>query len=139
MLIPIEMNLADRDLCIIQIENQIEAKKNMLLNKQKLLNKNLKYNSLLQNLRDDYTQYYNYIIEQKRQQMIAMETLNQYLYDLTISGNLSDNNIKDAKREQKIIMNEIKNIKITLDDLIKKTDTPPNLENQNITNNNNEI
>jgi len=61
--------------------------------------------------------------------MKAMEILNEYLHKLTVSGNLSSNNIKDAKREQQNIMNEIHSIQYSLDKLIKETSLN-NLENK---------
>jgi hypothetical protein len=125
----IEMSLANRDLCISQIETQIESKKKLLLEKQKILKKSIKQNDLLTHVKNDYIKYYQFIIQQKIQQMKAMEILNQYLHELTVSGNLSSNNIKDAKREQQNIMNEIQSIQYSLDNLIKETSFN-NLENK---------
>jgi hypothetical protein len=125
----IEMSLANRDLCISQIETQIESKKKLLLEKQKILKKSIKQNDLLTHVKNDYIKYYQFIIQQKIQQMKAMEILNQYLHQLTVSGNLSSNNIKDAKREQQNIMNEIHSIQYSLDKLIKETSFN-NLENK---------
>jgi hypothetical protein len=48
--------------------------------------------------------------------------LNSYIKDLTISGNLSKNNIEDAKNEQQKILTEINSIKKGIDDIIKETD-----------------
>jgi predicted translin family RNA/ssDNA-binding protein len=50
--------------------------------------------------------------------MKAMEILNSYIKDLTITGNLSKQNLEDAKQEQKKIISEVKNIKHSLDSLI---------------------
>ena len=125
----IEMSLANRDLCISQIETQIESKKKLLLEKQKILKKSIKQNDLLTHVKNDYIKYYQFIIQQKIQQMKAMEILNEYLHKLTVSGNLSSNNIKDAKREQQNIMNEIQSIQYSLDNLIKETSFN-NLENK---------
>ena len=50
--------------------------------------------------------------------MKAMEILNNYIKDLTITGKLSKQNLEDAKQEQKKIISEVKNIKHSLDSLI---------------------
>ena len=68
----IEMSLANRDLCISQIETQIESKKKLLLEKQKILKKSIKQNDLLTHVKNDYIKYYQFIIQQKIQQMKAM-------------------------------------------------------------------
>jgi hypothetical protein len=53
--------------------------------------------------------------------MSALTMLNGYIKDLTVSGNLSKNNIEDAKNEQNKILNEINSIKKGIDDIIKET------------------
>ena len=50
--------------------------------------------------------------------MQALEILDNYINDLTISSKLSHQNLKDAKQEQKKIINEFKTIKQSLDSLI---------------------
>ena len=59
--------------------------------------------------------------------------LNQYITDLTVSGNLSKQNIADSKHEQRRIVNEIKTIKYNLDNIIQNTDDISlSLKNKNI-------
>jgi hypothetical protein len=53
--------------------------------------------------------------------MSALTLLNGYIKDLTVSGNLSKNNIEDAKNEQNKILTEINSIKKGIDDIIKET------------------
>jgi hypothetical protein len=82
-----------------------------------------KQNEFLKEVKNDYSKYYNYILKQKQEQMEALDILKQYVNDLTVSGSLSKQNIKDAKLEQKRILKEMKYIKTELDDLIEKTNT----------------
>ena len=65
-----------------------------------------------------YIKYYNYISEQKKDQIKALELLNKYIHDLTVSGQLSKNNIDDAKFEQERILREVKSIRKGLDDIM---------------------
>ena len=51
--------------------------------------------------------------------------------DLTISGNRSKQNVKDAKYEQKKIIKELKSIKHNLDDVIQNN-TDINTDTKNI-------
>ena len=68
-----------------------------------------------------YNKYYEYISQQKEDQIKALTLINDYIKQLTISGKLSTQNIKDAKEEQKKILNEIKSIKNGLDLIINDT------------------
>jgi hypothetical protein len=54
--------------------------------------------------------------------MSALNLLNNYIKDLTISGKLSKNNIDDAKNEQEKILTEINSIKKGIDDIIGGVD-----------------
>lgn len=122
----IKLTLAERDQCIKKIESQIEDKKNILIEKQKLINKNVKFNQLLEHIRNDYHKYYNYIIQQKREQIQAMNILNSYIRELSNSGSLSKNNLKDSKFEENKILNEIKHIEHSMNHLIKQLKYPDN-------------
>jgi hypothetical protein len=50
--------------------------------------------------------------------MKALDLLNNYIHDLTRSGNLTKHNIQDAKHEQRKIMREINSIKKGLDGIM---------------------
>ena len=89
--------LEDRDQQLLQIENIIQLKRQMLLDKQHKFKHISKQNQFLEQIKDDYNNYYGYIIQQKREQMESLHLLNTYIQDLTISGKLSKHNIKDAK------------------------------------------
>jgi cell division septum initiation protein DivIVA len=101
-----------------QIQDLIDAKRQLLIDKQKKLRFISKQNQFLDAVKSDYTKYYMYISEQKRDQMKALQVLDQYIKDLTISGKLTKHNIEDAKEEQYKILKELKMIKGSLDDLV---------------------
>jgi hypothetical protein len=105
----------------LQIQNIIEIKRNMLLQKQKKLNKIVKQNAFLDEIKNDYLKYNAYILKQKQDQVRALNLLNAYIHDLSQSGKLSKNNIQDAKIEQYKIMKELNSIKKGLDKLMKDT------------------
>ena len=106
----------------LQLQNIIEAKRNMLIRKQKQLKRISKYNNLLQQVRNDYSKYNDYIVKQKQDQLAALRLLNTYIDDLKRSGNLSKNNIQDAKIEQRKIVKELNTIKHGLDKIMNDTD-----------------
>ena len=105
----------------------------MLLDKQKKIRFISKQNKFLDAVKDDYAKYYGYIVKQKREQIEALDLLNNYISDLTVSGKLSKNNVEDAKHEQYKILNELKNIQKGLDGIINDTnDINVNLKQKNL-------
>ena len=115
------IHLENRDQQLLQIENLIDAKRKMLIDKQKKFKNLTKENEFLNDVKQDYNKYYGYIVKQKEDQMSALTLLNGYIKDLTVSGTLSKNNIEDAKNEQNKILTEINSIKKGIDDIIKET------------------
>jgi len=123
-IVPIHIKLlpiAEKDNKLVQIEKLIEAKKNMLLKKQKTLTQISNQNSFLSDVKNDYVKYNNYIVKQKEDQIISFKIINDYINNLIISGKLSKYDIEDAKEEQKKILTEIKSIRRNLDDVINDT------------------
>jgi len=104
----------------LHLQNVIKIKRNMLIQKQKKLKQLIKQNNFLKDVRNDYVSYNNYIVKQKEDQIIALQLLKKYIHDLTISGNLSENNLKDALYEQNKIKKELKSIKLGLDNIMNE-------------------
>ena len=111
----------EKDQQFLYIQQMIEQKREMLLKKQHYLKKAAKQNHFLEVVKNDYAKYYNYIAQQKREQIQAFELLNKYIQDLNTTNKLSKYNIQDAKAEQHKIMNEIVSIKKGLDELMSNT------------------
>ena len=97
------------------LQEMIDAKRDSLIKKQKTLHFLSKENSFLQGIRDDYSKYNKHIVQQKQDQMTALTILNKYIQDLSVTGELSKQNIEDARSEQKNILEEIDTIKNSLD------------------------
>ena len=116
------IHLENSDQKLLQIENLIDAKRKMLIDKQKKFKNITKQNEFLSEVKQDYSKYYGYIVKQKQDQMSALSLLNNYIKDLTVSGKLSKNNIDDAKNEQEKILTEINSIKKGIDDIIGGVD-----------------
>jgi hypothetical protein len=121
------MPIAENDDKLVQIENLIQAKKNMLIKKQKKLCQISKQNKFLGDIKNDYVTYNNHIIQQKQEQIKSFKIINDYINNLTAAGELSKYDIEDAKEEQKKILSEIKSIRHNLDDIIKDTQNLTNI------------
>ena len=136
VIVPFNRNnneLADKDEQLIHLENLIESKRRMLLEKQKKLRFVYKQNQFLDVVRQDYDTYYSYIVKQKQDQMKALQLLNTYVDDLTRSGNLTKHNVADAKHEQRKIVSEMKSIQMNLDEIVSNThDIHKTLQNKHI-------
>ena len=106
----------------LQLQYVIEAKRNMLLKKQRKIQTIAKQNAFLEHIKNDYLNYNNYIVKQKQDQLTALNLLNNYIDDLSRSGNLSKHNIRDAKMEQRKIVKELNSIKHGLDKIMNDVD-----------------
>jgi hypothetical protein len=107
---------------LIHIEKEIEIRRKRLIEKQTKMKQLSKQNHFLQQVKEDYAQYHATILRQKQEQLRAMELLHQYLHELTLTEQLSKNNIKDARYEQRKILHEIKKIKKQVDELVQVND-----------------
>jgi hypothetical protein len=115
--------LEQKDEQFMQIENAIHAKRQMLLEKQKKFKAIEEQNEFLSHVKEDYAKYYQYISQQKQDQIKALELLNTYIHDLTHSGHLSKHNEEDARIEQKNIMREMNSIRKGLDSIMQNSDS----------------
>jgi hypothetical protein len=113
-------HLANEDQ-FMKIQALIEAKRQSLLDKQKKFKTVTKTNEFLNSVKEDYVKYYNVIVAQKQDQIKAITMLNEYVEDLASSGELSANNIEDARVEQSKLLREVKQIKRGLDSLAMDT------------------
>ena len=114
-------DINNKDIQLMKIEEIIDAKRKMLINKQKRLQFMSKQNAFLDAVREDYDKYNDYIIKQKHDQMKAFGVLNSYITDLNRSTKLTKQNMVDSKEEQRKIVNEIKSIQHNLDEIVQET------------------
>jgi hypothetical protein len=119
-LLPVKRDIFINEDQFLHLQDIIKIKRNMLIQKQKKLKQLIKQNNFLKDVRNDYVSYNNYIVKQKEEQIVALQLLEKYIHDLTISGNLSENNLKDALYEQNKIKKELKSIKLSLDHLVNE-------------------
>ena len=111
--------LAERDLHLLQIEQEIRNKKKLLVKKKKDLDKKHKLNHYLSGVKEDYSKYYDYILNEKQQQRDALMLLKEYINDLIKTEHLVDDQLRTAKHDKKDIIQEIDKVKAELDELIE--------------------
>ena len=106
------------DTRVEQIHKQIDAKRQFLLDQQTKVAEISQQNHFLEEVKKDYAKYHGYIVNQKREQVEALNLLNKYIGDLTFSGQLSKQNMKDARQEQHKILGEMDIIKRNLNSIV---------------------
>lgn len=111
-------NYREKDDRFIKIQELIKAKREFLMKNQQRLRVISKQNQFLDIVTHDYNKYYTYIQKQKREQIQALQLLDNYIKDLTVSGKLSEQNLEDAKVEQSNILRELDSIKYELDSIV---------------------
>ena len=112
------ITLSERDLFLYDIQDQIVARRQLILQKTKEIKKKGKCNIFLEDVANDYKKYHEYILNERQQQYNSMKTLQAYLDDLIKTDKLADYELKQAKRDHKEILHELDKIKIELDKVI---------------------
>jgi hypothetical protein len=110
-----------KDNQFVQLQELIDSKRKFLYDKQKSLRMVKEQNIFLSGVKNDYAKYNQYINDQKIEQIKAFQLLNNYITDLTNSGELTHHNLEDAEIEQQKILKEVDSIKKNLDTLIYET------------------
>jgi hypothetical protein len=114
---PINHKLADRDLKLLQLDEEIKKKKQLLFKKRVELEEKKGLNQYLEIVKDDYNKYYEVEVNKKKHELKAMTILNDYISYLEDADHLIDNQFRTAKHDKKEILHEIKKIKNELDNL----------------------
>ena len=118
----IRLPVKKRDELYLQLNHEIQEKKQFLLDKRVQLDKQLQTNEFLDVVKEDYKKFYDIILRQKREQYVALLLLNKYIGKIRKSGELSKNNSLDAELEQKKILEELSKIKKGIRELTHRTD-----------------
>jgi hypothetical protein len=114
---PIETHdVGTRDNIFQTVQEQIDLKRQYLANKQSELKEYISTNDFLRSVKDDYGKYNDFIMNEKKQQIKALDTLKQYSEDLRINGQLTEERIKDTMKDQEYILNEMGYLKKQLDE-----------------------
>jgi len=114
----LEIDLAKRDKILGDMEAQLYAKRFMLLQKRAALKNSMKQNRFLADVKRDYDNYHEFLVNQKREQINALEYINKYVEDIVTEGGVNDEKIKETRIQQEWILSELQKIKKELDDIV---------------------
>ena len=122
-MLPIRVVFKNNDEKLLKIDELIEAKRQMLQDKQKTIGKIAKQNKFLEDVKNDYSNYNNIIMKQKHGQIQALELIHKYINDLKSTEKISNQSIEEAKNDQFKIMNEIETIKQNLEGIVNSNNS----------------
>tara|TARA_B100001093_G_C26458804_1_gene855519 strand:+ start:135 stop:476 length:342 start_codon:yes stop_codon:yes gene_type:complete len=109
------MDIANMDIRIRSIQNELKRKQLELVNKYRELREKAKENELLVEVADDYKKYYEYITSCKERQYNALASLTKYLDNVNNEVGNTESILKSTTEDQKMILRELGNIKLDLD------------------------
>lgn len=115
------MKLAERDKILQQIQSEIKLQQMNLLRQTQDLEKNHKSNKFLEGVVEDYKEFRDHILQEKRNQKIFLEGLINYLEKMKIQGEMTDRLINQTKNEEKVITDRLEKVKRELNELISAT------------------
>jgi septal ring factor EnvC (AmiA/AmiB activator) len=113
-----KLNLADRDKKLKCLLDEIKKNKKEVRTQYDELNELENNNIFLENVKDDYTKYYNHIVDEKTRQKEFMSILLEYIEDLTKNLEMTKEMKQKALLSQNKILEEMDKVKQELDDII---------------------
>jgi hypothetical protein len=112
-----ELSLAKRDLYLVHIEEELRKKKQFLNEKYNETIDMEEDNEYLRSVRNDYHHYYDFIVSQKKDQISAMQFINDYIDQIVTEGELTDQDLGRARVDQRKILDEISDIQREMDEV----------------------
>ena len=110
--------IADRDLKILQLDEEIKKKRELLFKKRVELEEKKGLNQYLEIVHTDYNKFYEVEVNKKKGELNAMTILKDYISYLEDENHLINNQILTAKHDKKAILHEINKIKKDLDKIL---------------------
>jgi hypothetical protein len=107
--------LAERDLKLMQLKEEIKRKKEFLLEKRLELEEKKELNQYLEIVKKDYSDFYEEEVNKKKKELHAMTILKDYIHFLEDEKHLVNNQVIISKHDKKEILNEINKIKHELE------------------------
>jgi len=111
----------EREKQLANLEEQIKQKRGFLLDKRKTLGQAKEQNKFLKDVQQDYQKYYQYIVDEKQRQTEAFTKLNEHLDRIIVSGQLTEKEVTESKKDQKTILKELDGIKRGLKNIMEES------------------
>ena len=105
------MDLGERDLCLMKMEQQIEAKYQFLLAKQRELIEKEKDNKCLTVVKNEYNKFYQILMREKEEQMVNLKVIYDYIQHIMKTGELMPADVEKLQFDLDDILKELRKIR----------------------------
>jgi len=105
------MDLGERDLCLMKMKQQIEAKYQFLFSKQRDLIEKEKNNQCLSVVKNEYDNFYKVLMREKEEQIVNLKAIYDYIKYIMETGELTQEDMQKSKNDLDNILNELKKIR----------------------------
>jgi hypothetical protein len=112
------MDLAKRDITIKKMVRELDNRRNMLLSHYRELLDVQDENEFLLEVTNDYAKYYQTIKTEREMQKEALNMLSDYIGEMTMNNEVTESMLRESKRQQTDIMDELMKIKNELNEMI---------------------
>lgn len=112
------MEVAQQDIAAQIMKQELCAIRANLRNNYKNIKRVSSENAFLEDVLNDYNEYYDYMKKQKQEQHDALQTLMSYIENMSQELNTTEYLLRETQRDQKDIIKEMSNVKRELQDLM---------------------
>lgn len=112
------LTLIEQDKKYKQLTDEINAKRMFIINKKRELDKQKQENKYMNNVRNNYIQIYEHIVNEKMQEIKYMNILKKHLEDLTDTEQMVSDEIEQSNFEHSLIIKELKKLETELKQIL---------------------
>lgn len=110
--------IANKDLILNRIENEIKNQQNFILSQLTDIEKKRESNQYLNSIYEDYMKFKEYIVKEKTEQKMVMQKLLSYLEKSKMEEYYASRLIDQLNIEEKNVQQKLNDIKSDLNELI---------------------
>lgn len=116
------MDDLQNELILKQLACEIKKNRNNLHSNLRNLRTFQKDNKFLRQIYDDYEDYHNFIINQKKEQELTILRLLHYLEKNMLDSNLTERMLHESKHEQSVLLEKLYEVRNDLEKVVNETD-----------------
>ena len=116
------MDDLQNELILKQLACEIKKNRNNLHSNLRNLRTFQKDNKFLRQIYDDYEDYHNFIINQKKEQELTILRLLHYLEKNMLDSNLTERMLQESKHEQSVLLEKLYEVRNDLEKVVNETD-----------------
>ena len=116
------MDHLQNELVLKQIACEIKKNRNNLHSNLRNLRTFQKDNKFLRQIYDDYEDYHNFIINQKKEQELTILRLLHYLEKNMLDSNLTERMLQESKHEQSVLLERLYEVRNDLEKVVNEAD-----------------